>query len=91
MLQRGILENSKAPLERDEDEDDKGHDVESLALTGSLSAQYGVSSSELYSQLSLNTRDQMINQIILIQVTFLFFLDCINKATKCLEKLIYIL
>lgn len=67
-LQQDILLNSKAPLERDEE----GHEVESLALTGSLSAQYGGSNPHLYSQFSLHTKDQKINQIILIQVTSLF-------------------
>ncbi|KAF4090507.1 hypothetical protein AMELA_G00052090 [Ameiurus melas] len=66
-LQQDILENNKAPLERDEYEEDKGHEVESLALTGSLSAQYGGSNPHLYSQFSLHTRDQKLNQIILLQ------------------------
>ncbi|MCI4376303.1 hypothetical protein PGIGA_G00187010 [Pangasianodon gigas] len=66
-LQQDILENNKAPLERDEDEEDKRHEVESSALTGSLSAQYGGSNPHLYSQFSLRTRDQKINQITLIQ------------------------
>lgn len=74
-LQQDILENNKAPLERDEDEEDKGHEVESLALTGSLSAQYGGSNPHLYSQFSLRTRDQKLNQIILLQVTPSFYPD----------------
>lgn len=68
-LQQDILKLSKEPLERREDEEDKGHEVESLALTGSLSAHYGGFNPHLYSQFSLHTRDQKINQIILMQVT----------------------
>lgn len=72
LLQQDVSENSKAPLERDEDEEEKAHEVECSALTGSLSVQYGCSNPHLYSQFSLRTRDQKLNQIILIQVTSLF-------------------
>lgn len=68
-LQQDILDISKEPIKRDVEEKDKGHEVESLALTGSLSAQLGGSNPHLYSQFSLHTKDQKINQIILIQVT----------------------
>lgn len=71
-LQQDILDISKEPIERDVEEKDKGHEVESLTLTGSLGAQFGGSNPHLYSQFSLHTRDQKINQIILIQVTSLF-------------------
>ncbi|XP_058242609.1 cilia- and flagella-associated protein 43 isoform X1 [Hemibagrus wyckioides] len=57
--------DTSAPLEKDEK--DKGHEVESLEFTGSLSAQYGGSNPHLYSQFDLHTRDQKMNQIILLQ------------------------
>ncbi|XP_060780955.1 cilia- and flagella-associated protein 43 [Neoarius graeffei] len=65
--QQDILENSKTPLKKDKDREGKGHEVESAALTGSLSAQYGGSNPHLYNQFSLHTRAQKMNQIILIQ------------------------
>ncbi|KAK3520924.1 hypothetical protein QTP86_026033 [Hemibagrus guttatus] len=55
----------KAPLE--EDEEDNCHEAGSLAFTGSLSAQYGGFNPHLYSQFDLHTRDQKMNQIILLQ------------------------
>lgn len=74
---------SNVQQDRDEDEEDKGHEVESSALTGSLSAQYGGSNPYLYNQFSLQTREQKINQIILIKVTSSFYPDCISKELKC--------
>ncbi|XP_058242611.1 cilia- and flagella-associated protein 43-like isoform X1 [Hemibagrus wyckioides] len=57
--------DTSAPLEKDEKI--KWLDVESLEFTGSLSAQYGGSNPHLYSQFDLHTRDQKMNQIILLQ------------------------
>ncbi|KAK3573510.1 hypothetical protein QTP86_026032 [Hemibagrus guttatus] len=57
--------DTSAPLE--EDEEDNCHEAGSLAFTGSLSAQYGGVNPHLYSQFDLHTRDQKMNQIILLQ------------------------
>ncbi|XP_048865310.1 cilia- and flagella-associated protein 43 isoform X2 [Brienomyrus brachyistius] len=67
--QRGILERkSRVPGEGEEEEEQEGGgEVESFALAGSLSAQFGVSSPYLYSQFELQTREQKINQITLLQ------------------------
>ncbi|XP_060727401.1 cilia- and flagella-associated protein 43 [Tachysurus vachellii] len=62
-----VQENSTAPLEKEEVKEDKGYEVAMSALTSSLSTQYGGSNPYLYSQFSLCTKDQKINQIILIQ------------------------
>ncbi|XP_027030838.1 cilia- and flagella-associated protein 43-like [Tachysurus fulvidraco] len=61
------LENSTAPLEKEEVNEEKGYEVAMSALMGSLSTQYGGSNPYLYNQFSLCTKDQKINQIILIQ------------------------
>ncbi|XP_027030839.2 cilia- and flagella-associated protein 43-like [Tachysurus fulvidraco] len=61
------LENSTAPLEKEEVNEEKGYEVAMSALTSSLSTQYGGSNPYLYSQFSMCTKDQKINQIILIQ------------------------
>ena len=55
--------------EREEDEDEKGSEEESLAHSGSLSAQYGGTQPLLHSQFSLHIREQKINQITLLQVS----------------------
>ncbi|KAK3553991.1 hypothetical protein QTP70_019034 [Hemibagrus guttatus] len=60
-----LQQDSKPPLEKDEK--DICHEVESSVFTGSLSAQYGGSNPHLYSQFDLHTRDQKMNQIILLQ------------------------
>ncbi|XP_023698358.2 cilia- and flagella-associated protein 43 isoform X1 [Paramormyrops kingsleyae] len=67
--QHEILERkSRVPGEREEEEEEEEDgEVESFALAGSLSAQFGVSSPYLYSQFELHTREQKINQIILLQ------------------------
>ncbi|XP_017552052.1 cilia- and flagella-associated protein 43 isoform X1 [Pygocentrus nattereri] len=67
-LQQENLERlSKVPVEGEEEEEEEGHEADSLALAGSLSSQYGGSNLYLYSQFSLHTREQKINQITLLQ------------------------
>ncbi|KAG7333960.1 hypothetical protein KOW79_002367 [Hemibagrus wyckioides] len=73
--------DTSATLEKDEKI--KWLDVESLEFTGSLSAHYGGPNPHLYSQFDLHTRDQKMNQIILLQVMSSFYPDCIYKETKC--------
>ncbi|KAF5901569.1 cilia- and flagella-associated protein 43, partial [Clarias magur] len=79
IVKPAISENVESPLEGDEDKENYGHEVESLALTGSLSAQYGGYNPHLQSQFSLHTREQKVNQIILIQ-------DIIYKVTTTFNK-----
>lgn len=43
-------------------------DSASYCLVGSLSSQYGGDTSVLYQQWDLQTREQKVNQIILLQV-----------------------
>ncbi|KAM3925380.1 cilia- and flagella-associated protein 43 [Leptodactylus fuscus] len=51
--------------EEAEEETEKSHD--SVSLIGSLSDQYGGDISNLYSQLEMHSREEKINQIILLQ------------------------
>ncbi|XP_066549969.1 cilia- and flagella-associated protein 43 [Amia ocellicauda] len=60
-----VEDESKTAPQKDEDEG--GEEAESPALMGSLSAQCGVLSPDLYNQFELHTREQKINQIILLQ------------------------
>ena len=74
-FQQETLENSTASLEKEEVKEEKGYEVAMSALTSSLSTQYGGSNPYLYSQFSLCTKDQKINQIILIQVMSSLYFD----------------
>ncbi|XP_066549722.1 cilia- and flagella-associated protein 43 isoform X2 [Amia ocellicauda] len=60
-----VEDESKTAPQKDEDEG--GEEAESPALMGSLSAQCGVLSPHLYNQFELHTREQKINQTILLQ------------------------
>lgn len=50
------------------EEEEEGQDAESAAVMGSFSAQLGYSNPYVYSQFSLRTTEQRINQIVLLQV-----------------------
>uniref|UniRef100_UPI003AAA87D7 cilia- and flagella-associated protein 43 n=1 Tax=Centroberyx gerrardi TaxID=166262 RepID=UPI003AAA87D7 len=67
-LQQATLEkSSNTTSEKEEEEEEEGHGAESAALTGSLCAQLGCSNPYLYDQFSLQTTEQKINQITLLQ------------------------
>lgn len=55
-------------MEKVTEEEEEGQDEESAAVTGSFSAQLGYSNPYVYSQFSLRTAEQRINQILLLQV-----------------------
>lgn len=55
-------------IEKVAEEEEEGQDAESAAVTGSFSAQLGYSNPYVYSQFSLRTTEQRINQILLLQV-----------------------
>lgn len=50
------------------EEEEEGMGAESAAVMGSFSAQLGYSNPYVYSQFSLRTTEQRINQIVLLQV-----------------------
>lgn len=50
------------------EEEVEGQDADSAAVMGSFSAQLGYSNPYIYSQFSLRTTEQRINQIVLLQV-----------------------
>ncbi|KAM7385486.1 hypothetical protein PAMP_001568 [Pampus punctatissimus] len=54
---------------KEQEPTERGHEAESVAVTGSYSAQLGCSNPYLYNQFSLQTTEQRINQIILLQDT----------------------
>lgn len=49
-------------------EEEEGQEADSAAVMGSFSAQLGYSNPYVYSQFSLRTTEQRINQIVLLQV-----------------------
>lgn len=55
-------------IEKVTEEEEEGQDAESAAVMGSFSAQLGYSNPYVYSQFSLRTTEQRINQIFLLQV-----------------------
>ncbi|XP_030628306.1 cilia- and flagella-associated protein 43 [Chanos chanos] len=79
-LQEEILGmKSRTPVEKEEAEDEEGPEVESAALTGSLSFQYGGWNNYIYSQFVLHVREQKINQISMLQ-------DIIYKVKTSFNK-----
>uniref|UniRef100_H3D719 Cilia- and flagella-associated protein 43 n=1 Tax=Tetraodon nigroviridis TaxID=99883 RepID=H3D719_TETNG len=54
-------------IEKVTEEEEEGQDAESAAVMGSFSAQLGYSNPYVYSQFSLRTTEQRINQIFLLQ------------------------
>ncbi|XP_069756502.1 cilia- and flagella-associated protein 43 isoform X2 [Narcine bancroftii] len=57
----------KDEKEEEETEEEESKEEESVALKGSLTSQSGVVNPYLYKQLDLHTKDEKINQIILLQ------------------------
>ncbi|XP_078268914.1 cilia- and flagella-associated protein 43 isoform X2 [Rhinoraja longicauda] len=57
----------KEDKEEEEAEEDDSKEEENVAVKGSLTYLYGLMNSYLYKQLELHTKDQKINQIILLQ------------------------
>ncbi|XP_068577145.1 cilia- and flagella-associated protein 43 [Cebidichthys violaceus] len=67
-LQQSSLKKSSNTIRvKEEEQGEEGHDTESAAVTGSCSAQLGCSNPSIYDQLCLQTTEQRINQIILLQ------------------------
>lgn len=60
--------SSNTTSAKEQDPGEGSHEAESAALMGSYSAQLGCSNPYLYDQFSLQTTEQRINQIILLQV-----------------------
>lgn len=67
---KDIVETPPKKEEKDEEEaeEDDSKEDENLAVKGSLTYLYGLVNPYLYRQLDLHTKDQKINQIILLQV-----------------------
>lgn len=58
----------KGPTAQEEGWGEKAREAERATLTGSISTQLGYSNPYVYNQFSLQTIEQRINQIILLQV-----------------------
>ncbi|XP_053188578.1 cilia- and flagella-associated protein 43-like [Scomber japonicus] len=59
--------NSNTTSVKEQEPGEGGHEAESDAVTGSYSAQLGCSNPYLYNQFNLQTTEQKVNQIILLQ------------------------
>ncbi|XP_041802985.1 cilia- and flagella-associated protein 43 [Chelmon rostratus] len=66
-MHSGLKKSSNTTSAKEEEQGEEGRAAESAAVTGSLSAQLGYSNPYLYDQFSLETTEQRINQIILLQ------------------------
>ncbi|GCB79136.1 hypothetical protein scyTo_0019497 [Scyliorhinus torazame] len=81
----------ETPPKKDEKEDEEAEDEDSkeeenTALKGSLSCQYGVVNRYLYKQLDLHTKDEKINQIILLQDVIYNIKTTFNKEFDATYK-----
>ncbi|XP_070772213.1 cilia- and flagella-associated protein 43 [Enoplosus armatus] len=65
--QSSVKKSSNTTSAKEDEQGEEGHEAESAALTGSFSAQLGYSNPFLHNQFSLQTTEQRINQIILLQ------------------------
>ncbi|KAI3363278.1 hypothetical protein L3Q82_011908 [Scortum barcoo] len=65
--QSSLKKSSKTTRTKGEEQDKESQDAKSSALTGSFSAQLGYSNRYVYDQFSLQTTEQRISQIILLQ------------------------
>ncbi|XP_031694958.1 cilia- and flagella-associated protein 43 [Anarrhichthys ocellatus] len=67
LQQSGLKKSSNTTRVKEAEQGEEGHDAESAAVTGSCSAQLGCSNPYVYDQFCLQTTEQRINQIILLQ------------------------
>uniref|UniRef100_UPI0037E722FD cilia- and flagella-associated protein 43 n=1 Tax=Semicossyphus pulcher TaxID=241346 RepID=UPI0037E722FD len=67
LKQSSLKKSSNTPGAKEEEQGEEGHGAESAAVTGSFSAQLGYSNPHIYDQFGLQTTEQRINQIILLQ------------------------
>ncbi|XP_030297865.1 cilia- and flagella-associated protein 43 isoform X2 [Sparus aurata] len=65
--QGNLNKDSNTIIAKEEEQGKEGHEAKSSAVTGSFSAELGYSNPHIYSQFSLQTTEQRINQIILLQ------------------------
>ncbi|XP_073337399.1 cilia- and flagella-associated protein 43 [Pagrus major] len=65
--QSNLKKGSNTIIAKEEEPGKEGHEAESSAVTGSFSAELGYSNPYVYNQFSLQTAEQRINQIILLQ------------------------
>ncbi|XP_034537901.1 cilia- and flagella-associated protein 43 isoform X3 [Notolabrus celidotus] len=65
--QRSLEKCSKTPGAKEEEQGEEGRGAESAAVSGSFSAELGYSDPHIYDQFSLQTTEQRINQMILLQ------------------------
>ncbi|TNN81818.1 Cilia- and flagella-associated protein 43 [Liparis tanakae] len=70
---------------KEEEQEEEGHVAESAALTGSCSAELGCSNPYLYDQFRLQTTEQRINQMILLQDV----IYCIKTAFNADFEVVY--
>ncbi|XP_048464916.1 cilia- and flagella-associated protein 43 isoform X2 [Rhincodon typus] len=76
----------KEEKEDEEAEDEDSKEEESAALKGSLTCQYGVVNRHLYKQLELHTKDEKINQIVLLQDVIYNIKTTFNKEFDATYK-----
>ncbi|XP_030603266.1 cilia- and flagella-associated protein 43 isoform X2 [Archocentrus centrarchus] len=76
----------KGPNAQEEELEGKAQEAESATLTGSISTQLGYSNPYVYDQLSLQTVEQRINQIILLQDVIYRIKTAFNADFEALHR-----
>ncbi|XP_043568822.1 cilia- and flagella-associated protein 43 isoform X2 [Chiloscyllium plagiosum] len=87
-VRKDIVETppKKEEKEDEEAEDEESKEEESTALKGSLTSEYGVVNPYLHKQLELHTKDEKINQIILLQDVIYNIKTAFNKEFDATYK-----
>ncbi|CAG6016962.1 unnamed protein product [Menidia menidia] len=82
-----LSSQKKSSSLQDEEQDMEGHEAENTALSGSFSAQLGYSNPYVYDQFILQTTEQRINQIILLQDVIFSIKTAFNREFEALHRL----
>ncbi|MED6236554.1 hypothetical protein ATANTOWER_010922 [Ataeniobius toweri] len=85
-IEKAACRLRKSSSEQKEEREEEGHEAESAALSGSFSAELGYSSPYIYNQFSLQTIEQRINQIILLQDVIYSIKMAFNSDFEALHR-----
>ncbi|XP_023282389.1 cilia- and flagella-associated protein 43 [Seriola lalandi dorsalis] len=84
--QSSLKKSSSTTSTKEEEQGEQDHMAESTAVTGSFSAQLGYSSPYIYDQFSLQTTEQRINQIVLLQDLIYRIKTAFNTEFEALHR-----
>ncbi|XP_054455755.1 cilia- and flagella-associated protein 43 [Anoplopoma fimbria] len=84
--QSGLKKTFNTTSVKEEEQREEGHDAESADVTGSCSAQLGCSNPHIYDQFCLQTTEQRINQIIMLQDVIYRIKTAFNADFEAMHK-----